>query len=182
MARFLFAYDCHLVNCVRHTRSTARQRYVSDTTQEDQGRLTPRRAALAAALACLPVLVAAVNIVSHEHRLEGWIKAHAQCSFAVPGLLPVCAEPPRLLMRLSSVGRRRYRRERTLGGWLGTHFVDVVVLSVSIEFARLKFERKSASWWWKVENTNRANHALVPESASPLNKCIHPYHNQPSAM
>jgi hypothetical protein len=28
MARFLFAYDCHLVNCVRHTRRTARQRLV----------------------------------------------------------------------------------------------------------------------------------------------------------
>ena len=61
IARFLFAYDCHLVNCAHHTRKTARQRYVSDTTQEDQGRLTPRRAALAAALACLPVLVAATE-------------------------------------------------------------------------------------------------------------------------
>lgn len=64
MARFLFAYDCHLVNCARHTRSTARQRCSSDTTQEVQGRLTPRRAALAAALACLPVLVEAADIVS----------------------------------------------------------------------------------------------------------------------
>lgn len=26
IARFLFAYDCHLVNCARHTRRTARQR------------------------------------------------------------------------------------------------------------------------------------------------------------
>jgi hypothetical protein len=59
IARFLFAYDCHLVNCAHYTRRTARQRYVSDTTQEHQGRLTPRRAAFAAALACLPVLVAA---------------------------------------------------------------------------------------------------------------------------
>jgi hypothetical protein len=36
----------------------------SDTTQEDQGRLTPRRAALAAALACLPVLVAAGRLLA----------------------------------------------------------------------------------------------------------------------
>lgn len=70
IARFLFAYDCHLVNCAHHTRSTARQRYVSDTTQEDQGRLTPRRAALAAALACLPVLVGATIDVSHERKLR----------------------------------------------------------------------------------------------------------------
>lgn len=70
IARFLFAYDCHLVNCAHHTRSTARQRYVSDTTQEDQGRLTPRRAALAAALACLPVLVGAAIEVSHERKMR----------------------------------------------------------------------------------------------------------------
>jgi hypothetical protein len=49
----------------------------SDTTQEDQGRLTPRRAALAAALACLPVLVAAAELLAMIAKRRGSIGAHA---------------------------------------------------------------------------------------------------------
>lgn len=48
----------------------------SDTTQEDQGRLTPRRTALAAALACLPVLVEAAVALAMSANRES-IKAHA---------------------------------------------------------------------------------------------------------
>jgi hypothetical protein len=87
MAFFLFAYDCHLVNCAHYTRSTARQRYVSDTTQEDQGRLTPRRAALAAALACLPVLVAAADSLAMSADWEELIEAHF-AKFLCDRLLP----------------------------------------------------------------------------------------------
>ena len=87
MARFLFAYDCNLVNCAHHTRSTARQRYVSDTTQEDQGRLTPRRAALAAALACLPVLVAAAQLLAMSANSGELVGAHF-AKFPCDGLLP----------------------------------------------------------------------------------------------
>lgn len=49
----------------------------SDTTQEVQGRLTPRRADLAAALACLPDLVVAVILLAECARWGRLIEAHA---------------------------------------------------------------------------------------------------------
>lgn len=48
----------------------------SGTTQEDQGRLTPRRAALAAAFACLPVLVA-MHMLAVDGKGGTLIEAHA---------------------------------------------------------------------------------------------------------
>lgn len=67
----------------------------SDTTQEDQGRLTPRRAALAAELACLPDLVAATELLAiilygGEDDNRGAFTA----AITVPTLLPSCANHP----------------------------------------------------------------------------------------
>lgn len=145
MARFLFAYDCHLVNCVRHTRSTARQRYISDTTQEDQGRLTPLRAALAAALACFPVLVAAANIVSDERKLRGTDRgasAKFLCKGHAAGVQPllrnvyVCVLVSR--SRGCDVGVHVL-----LDAGLGPILAVLVVLEVSVE-SRNSFLRRMA--------------------------------------
>jgi hypothetical protein len=123
MERFLFAYDCHLVNCVRHTRRTARQSMVLTRLKKDQGSLTPRRAALAAALACLPVLVA-VRSLALSAKLEGLIEAHPLGYATIPGCCRCHGVQIPCGYAVYSIDRWRCRRERTLGD---THFDDVLL-------------------------------------------------------
>jgi hypothetical protein len=110
MARFLFAYDCHLVNCAHYTRITARQRCVSDTTQEHQGRLTPRRAALAAELACLPVLVEAALLLAGSAKRGIWTEAHSLLLHA-PRRRPCALLAVRMRMWI-------HRCDKTYSSWL----------------------------------------------------------------
>jgi hypothetical protein len=120
MERFLFAYDCHLVNCVRHTRRTARQSMVLTRLKKDQGSLTPRRAALAAALACLPVLVA-VRSLAVSAKLKSAIEVHPLGHATIPGCCRCHGVQIPFGYAVYSIDRWR---ERTLGG---THFDDVLL-------------------------------------------------------
>lgn len=75
--------------------------------------------------------------VSYERKEKMRVSARAACAVLAVGSLPLCATVPTCACESLECSMYRSRR-RTLGGCLGSHFGDVVVLVVSVEVARLK--------------------------------------------
>lgn len=70
IARFLFAYDCHLVNCARHTRRTARQSMVLTRLKKGSRESYSAQGRLGSGIGLLASLGGSCTHVSHGCTLE----------------------------------------------------------------------------------------------------------------